>query len=197
MKLYELSNQMRELLEKYEVAINYEPQKNEQGEYIDFDGNVIEESYLKDFKQAMIEAYATSLECIEIDFKEKAEAIGCYVKELQIEANALKEQEQIFKQRREQKERTINSLKEYILKEMKTVNVPKIDRPQAFISIRNNPESVQIINEKAYTQWALKNNKDLLKFKPEISKTNIKNAIKNGAEIPYCSLDRTLSLIIK
>lgn len=197
MKLYELSNQMRELLEKYEVAINYEPQKNEQGEYIDFDGNVIEESYLKDFKQAMIEAYATSLECIEIDFKEKAEAIGCYVKELQIEANALKEQEQIFKQRREQKERTINSLKEYILKEMKTVNVPKIDRPQAFISIRNNPESVQIINEKAYTQWALENNKDLLKFKPEISKTNIKNAIKNGAEIPYCSLGRTQSLIIK
>lgn len=196
-KLYEISNLMRRALEEYENAVNYELTKDDQGKWIDMDGNVIEDEYADNFKSAIIEAYQTSLEVLEIEFEEKAEAIACYIKELQAEYNALKEQEKIFKKRKEQKENSINKLKEYLLNAMNTTNIKKIDRVQAKINIRNNAESVQISDENAYKQWALKNNKDLLKFTPEVSKTNIKSALQNGSEIPYCSLGRTQSLIIK
>lgn len=151
-----------------------------------------------DLEDDEIQAYFDTLESIEGEFDLKAESVACFIKELIADINALEKQEKMFKQRREAKENTIKRLKDYLKQEMTAIGSKKIEGINAIISIRNNTESVQIDDEKAFVNWAKGNNCDLLKFKePEISKTKIKDALKAGSKIPYCSLTRTQSLIIK
>ena len=59
--------------------------------------------------------------------------------------------------------------------------------------------SVKIDNEKAFVEWAQKNDHDnLLKYsQPEIRKTEVKNLINSGETVPGASLIRTQSLIVK
>jgi hypothetical protein len=81
---------------------------------------------------------------------------------------------------------------------MEQVNLKKIDKPRARISLRNNAESVQIEDDTEFVNWAMNNREDLLRYKdPEISKTAVKQALNDGEEIPGASLVRTKSVLIK
>lgn len=195
MKLYEYSNDFAELFDSFDEICGYEPQKNENDEYIDDCGNVIEN--VEEYKKELLTAWFDTLTGIEGEFDLKAENIACYIKQLDGELEMLKKEKAAFEKRRKSKENQLDSLKKYLLDCMKKTNRTKIDMPKAKISIRNNTESVKISNEDKFVSWADKNYKSLLRYKPDINKTAIKDALKKGEKIPDAVLERKQSLIIK
>ena len=196
MKLYESSGIFAQLFDDFEDLCS-EPEKNENGDYIDDNGSVISDiaAYLRERQ----EAWFDTLTGIEEEFDVKAENIAAYIKSLKAEADALKAEEITLNRRRKVKENQIYRLKDYLLHSMRTINRTKIDTPKAKLSIRNNAESGQFDDENEFsTRCELAGADDFLRYKkPEIDKTEVKAALKRGERIEGARLIRTQSLIIK
>ena len=196
MKLYEISNQFSNLFEQLEAISSYEPSKTNSGLYADDDGNVIID--LEAYKEDMITALFDTLDGIEQELEIKAESIAVHIKELNAEAEQLKAEEKSLKKRRLAKELQSDRLKAYLIGCMNIAERKKIDLPKAVISVRTNAESVCIADEQAFIEWAMQNDDTLLKYAdPEIKKTSVKTLLQGGKKIPYATLQRTQSLLIK
>ncbi len=196
MKLYELTNEMDEIAENLEAAISWQPDTNADGKPIDDDGNIIEN--VEAFRAEMLAAWQGTLEGISGEFDEKAGNIAAYIKNLKSDCDQLEQEEKALKRRRDVKKNALRRVTEYLLGEMEAAGKRKIDTPQAVISIRNNAESVLIDNEAAFIIWAQEHNENLLKYsQPEIRKSEVKELLKAGEEIPEARLTRTQSLIVK
>lgn len=179
MKLYELSDTFRTLFDNLEAAQTDPDATTEDVE-------------------AYENAWFEGLCDIEEAFEDKAENIAAWCKELKAESAALEAEEKALRARRKAKERTAERLKAYLLGEMQTINLVKIDRPKARISIRNNAETAQFADESAFIEWAKVNADELLRYaEPEIAKTKVKDYLKAGHEIEGVTLGRTQSVIIK
>lgn len=197
MKLYELSTDFSRLFDDFDVICSYEPEKNDNGDYVDDDGNVIND--ITAYRQELQEAWFDTLDGIEQEFEDKAENVAAYIKSLKAEADDLKEEEAALNRRRKVKENQIDRLKDYLLHSMMTINRTKIDTPKAKLSIRNNAESVQFDDEEQFIRLCLaRGQDDYLRYKdPELNKTAVKKALQSGMEIDGARLIRTQSLIIK
>ncbi len=196
MKLYELTNEMNEIAENLEAALSWQPDTNADGKPINDDGNVIEN--VEAFRAEMLAAWQGTLEGISGEFDEKAGNIAAYIKNLKSDCDQLEQEEKALKRRRDVKKNALRRVTEYLLGEMEAAGKRKIDTPQAVISIRNNAESVLIDNEAAFIIWAQEHNENLLKYsQPEIRKSEVKELLKAGEEIPEARLTRTQSLIVK
>lgn len=171
MKLYELTADFAELFDEFE---NLEDEDSQQ-------------------------AWFDTLDGIEQEFEVKAESIAVYIKELNAESEALKQEEDRLKARRKANDSRINSLETYLKNCMNQIGRTKINAIKASISIRNNAESAQFDNEKDFIKMCMKNGlDDYLRFKePEINRTAVKEALKAGTKLPGALLGRTQSLIIK
>lgn len=179
MKLYELSENYTELFESLESLTE-------------------DEDLTPEEKEKREAAWFDTLEMLEEEFADKAENIAAYIKQLSAEAEMLKAQEKSFAQRRKAKEHHAERLKAYLLNGMQAMNLTKIDRPMARISVRNNAEAPHFADEPAFISWAQTNADDLLRYKmPEIDKTAVRKFLQAGGEIPSVSLVRSRSLIIK
>ena len=197
MKLYELSTDFSRLFDDFDVICSYEPEKNDNGDYVDDDGNVIND--ITAYRQELQEAWFDTLDGIEQEFEDKAENVAAYIKSLKAEADDLKEEEAALNRRRKVKENQIDRLKDYLLHSMMTINRTKIDTPKAKLSIRNNAESVQFDDEEQFIRLCLaRGQDDYLRYKdPELNKIAVKKALQSGMEIDGARLIRTQSLIIK
>lgn len=147
----------------------------------------------------LFDAFADTLEGIELEFDEKAEKIAVFVKELTYEAAALKAEKAALDERRQQKERKAEQLKAYLISCMDRVGKVKIDRPMAKISVRNNAEKIKIEDDAEFLRWAQAAGRDdLIRYKePEINKTALKTAVKEGLTVSGVSLEQSRSLTIK
>lgn len=138
------------------------------------------------------------LDHLELTFYEKSENIVKYIKNLSAEAKALKEQEEIFNQRRKAAENKAARLKEYLAQAMNYSGIDKLDFICGKAQFKANPPSVTIENEDEFFKWAEANAEDLLRFKaPEINKAELKDRLKAGENIPFVSLKQDRSLTIK
>lgn len=183
MKLYEISEEFRALFDSLDDLCDTDETQDGAAEL---------------FREGIMQAWFDSLDCIEEEFKDKAENVAAYVKELKAEVKELKAEEDALKKRREQKNRKIDYLTQYLLGSMQLVHLNKIDSPKAKISIRNNAESVIVDDEQSFVKWAQENNDELLRYKmPEIKKTDVKKLLQSGTKLPCVRLVRTQSLIIK
>jgi len=148
--------------------------------------------------EEMEQAWFDTLESVEAEFDDKAENVIAFIKELNAQAAALKEQEKAFAERRRAKEHHAERLKKYLLGCMNTVGRKKIDRPMGCASVRNTPEFPRFEDEAAFADWALANDSSLLRFRPpEIDKTAVKKYLQAGNEIDGVRLERSQSVIIK
>lgn len=194
--LYLFSAEYAELFDKFDEIANYEFDTNADGEPIDDNGEVIENP--DEYRQFMLEAWFDTLDGMEQEFVTKAENIGCYVKQLKSEADAIEREEKALKKRKEQKRRSIDFLQKHLMDNMKLINMLKIDAPRVNISIRNNPEKVVVDDERKFIRWAEENNDYLLRYsEPEINKTEVKKLLQQGDELPCVHLERTQSLILR
>lgn len=196
MKLYELTKLFAELFENFESISEWIPNEDDRGNFIDEEGNKIEDAV--EYKESMLTAWFDTLQGIEEEFEIKAESVASYIKKLNAEVSALTTEKKRLDARIKSKSRAVESLTSYLLTQMETIGREKIDMPKALICIRTNPESTTIEDEKAFVEWAMVHNPELLKYSmPEPKKTAIKQLLKNGEEVPFARLERKRKIEIK
>lgn len=140
------------------------------------------------------EAIADTLESINGEFENKADNIACVIKSLLADAEAIKAEEKILKERRETKQRHVDSLKHYLSESMKHTGKSKIETARNCLSFRKST-SLSIIDEESFK----KKHRDLCKIEEKVTipKSDITKLIKSGQEITGAELVEKQNLQIK
>ena len=195
--LYNLTGSFVDLYDRFDEIDSFEPDRDENGSPIDSDGNVIDD--VVELKEAMLTAWFDTLDGIEEEFEIKAVNIAVIVKSIKAEAEQLKAEKLRLAKRQAQKERAAERLEQYLLNSMQAIGRKKIDKPQAVIRLKKNPESTVVDNEKSFIEWAETNGyNDLLKYKdPEVKKKEVKDLLKRNVELPFVHLERKTKIDIK
>lgn len=194
--LYDLSEAHKALFEEFEAINSWEPDIDSDGNPVDDDGNIIKD--VAQYKEDMLQAWFDTLEGIETEFDISVEATVLYIKEIKARASAIKIEKAKLELRQKSYENSAKRLTKYLLECMQKTNRKKVETARVVVTTRNNAESVAITEENLFKEWAMEHDDSLLRFsKPDINKTAIKNAIKNGQAIPYAQLVRNQSVIIK
>lgn len=194
-KLFDISADFEELFNRFDEIQEMEFEKNEDGQFVDPEGNIINpETYRAD----MLQAWFDTLEGIEEEFNFKAENTAQYIKSLKAVEAAIKSEEDKLKKRRQQYSRKIECMTVYLKNCMMQMGVKKIETPRARITIRNNAPSLKIADEISFINMLQENSRDdLLKYElPEIRKSEIKKLIKSGEVFPGAVLENSQSVII-
>ena len=196
MTLYELTDEISAVAGELESALEWEPDTDADGNPIDDGGNVIEN--VDAFRAELLEAWKNTLDGVSGEFDEKAANIAAYIKNLKSDCEQLEKEEKALKRRRKVKEKALVNITEYLLDQMKQAGKTKIESLKSVISVRTNPESVIIADEKKFIEWAQEHDDSLLRYlQPEIRKSAVKAGIKAGEKIPGATLVRTESLIVR
>lgn len=152
MNLYEINDQ---LMRAFESAVDVET------------GEIVNE-----------EAYE-ALDCLQLEFTEKAEGILLWIKNLKAESEALKKEKQAFESRQKAAESKADSLTRYIYG---ILNGEKFKTEHVAVSWRKSETA-----EYAGKLDCLP--KECIRVKePELNKTELKRLLKEGAEIPGAKL---------
>lgn len=102
---------------------------------------------MADMEDLPEEVIDDTLQSLEGEFKDKALAVAAFFLNSDADIAAMKEAEKRIAERRKSLESKSASLKDYLLKNMQRTGITKIECPEFKISIRNNPDSVQIVDE--------------------------------------------------
>ncbi len=130
---------------------------------------------------------AMQLDELEMAKEEKAENVALFVKNLKAEAEAIKAEEKALATRRKQTERKAQSLTEYL---QYCLDGQKLKTPKVAVSYRKSYRVECNDIDKVPTEF--------LRYKaPELDKTAIKNAIKNGATNTGCTLEEYSTMSIR
>lgn len=197
MKLYEITGDFSDLYDRFIDIDAWEPDTDEDGQPIDENGEVIEN--VAAYKEAMFEAWFDTLEGIEELFEDKAVNVAVYIKNLRSEAEQIKAEKLKLEKRQSAKNKLADRLEKYLFDSMQKVKRTQIDRPQAKIRIKQNPDSTVIENEQEFIKWAECNDRDdLLKYEqPSVKKAVVKALLKKKEKIPFAHLERKTVLEIK
>lgn len=128
-----------------------------------------------------------ALNNLKMAFDEKAENIAMFIRNLEAEAAALKEQKNIFAARQKAAENKRDSLKEYLA--MCLQGKPfKTDRVK--VSFRKS-EAVKVTDQEQIPETYL------VYSAPTVDKTSIKKALKSGETIPGAVLEEKNNIQVK
>jgi hypothetical protein len=168
MKLFELSTQYRQVVDMLEAAQTGET-------------DAIDPELLKDTLDAISEAMeqkADNIARIMSELKATEEAIGAETKRLTERSGMIAKQRE--------------SLKSYLFAAMESAGKDKIKTAFYSYTIRNNPVSVQIVDESLIPVEYIR---EVIERKTD--KKAIAEAIKSGSEVAGCTLTQSRSLVIK
>lgn len=162
MKLYEIKGALRAALDRIEVD-------EETGEIIN----------------------AADLDAVEAEAREKLESTALYVRELNAEADALKDEIERLTDRRRSLEKRSTFLKGLMLQGIDALGATKLKTPMVTISVRTS-KAVELDAD------ALgKIPESFVRVKREADKTAIKAAIEGGFEVPGAHLVENRSLTMR
>ena len=135
------------------------------------------------------EAYVHELEDLKLQREEKLEAMGCYMKNLEAEAEAIKKEEAALKERRSVIEKKLKSLGNYITV---TLDGEKWSCPRVAFSFRRSEQvmtvdDIDLLPEEYVT----------VKTERSADKKKIKEAIKAGIEVRGAWLADKINLNVK
>lgn len=195
--LYDLTGDFKKLYDMFEEIGNFEPDQDENGNPVDSDDTIIND--VAELKEKMLAAWFDTLDGIEEAFEDKAVNIAVIVKSLRAEAEQLKAEKLRLAKRQSQKEKAAERLEQYLLNSMQAIGREKIDKPQAVIRVKKNPESTAVDNEGSFIEWAETNGyTDLLKYKdPDIKIKEVKDLLKRNVKLPFVHLERKTKIDIK
>ena len=132
-----------------------------------------------------------TLAVFEDKFQTKALAIGAFIANLELEAEALKVIEQRIQKRRKSNESKAQWLKEYLHVNMEMMNLIDIKDNQIRLTIRKNPPKVVIANDLLLPDDFKESQVTIL-----IRKNLIADAIKQGQIVPGAYLQNGTRLQI-
>lgn len=196
-RLLETAVEFEELFDRFDEISDWEPDTDADGNYIDIDGNVIDDAV--EYKAMLLDAWFDTCDSMEQQFNGLAENMAVYIKSISAEADAIKQEEKRLEIRRKQKERKVDSMMDYLKLAMDRMKLTKVDMPKAKITIQNNPASCVIDDNAQLVKWAEQNNHEdcIKRVDPEIRKTQIKDLINSGINVPFAHIGHTKSLRIK
>lgn len=136
------------------------------------------------------------LDALQIERERKLEGVALWEKDLQAEANAVKEEADKLMARKRALDNKIAALKSWLLIKL---NGEKLKTPRCNVyQLRSSRVSVEDEAELIRFLQTLNDPEQFLRFKePELRKDEIKKALKSGTIIPGAELEETESVVIK
>ena len=144
------------------------------------------------------DAVADTLDGIEGEFEQKADNIACLIKELRLEAQAIKEEADRLTARQRQKQAAADRIARYLQAHMQAMGKGKIETARNRITIKKNPVSCKILDEDTVLGFLqLHGMADCYKQETTIKKRELLIRLKDGDEIPGAELDVSERIEIK
>lgn len=144
------------------------------------------------------DAVADTLDGIEGEFDQKVDNIACLIKELRLEAQAIKEEADNLYVRQKQKQARADWLARYLQANMQATGNGKIETARNRITIKKNPVSCKILDEDTVLGFLqLHGMADCYKQETTIKKRELLMRLKDGDEIPGAELDVSERIEIK
>jgi Siphovirus Gp157 len=139
---------------------------------------------------------ADTLESLSGDLEVKATNVAMFIRNMDVSIEAMKAAEKTMSERRKSAERRRDSVKTYLLTNMVGCGIKKIEGPYFTVSVRDNPEAVDVFEPGTIPQAYMR---EVPPPPPswEVDKASIKAAIKAGVEVPGAKLTRGQRLEIK
>lgn len=134
---------------------------------------------------------AEEVEAIQMALDEKVENIALWIKNLKADAEAIKTEKERLAERQRVAENKAKSLTRYL---ESFLGGRKFETPRVAIGYRKST-SVEV--DERFLGWALENKREFVREKFDVDKTAIKDALKNGEEVPYASLVEKSNINIK
>ena len=135
------------------------------------------------FKDAMVE--------VEASIEEKVQTYAFVIKNFEADVEALKTEEKRLNQRRKMMEKRHKNLKDMLFQFMKETGKEKFKYPQFSVSIRNNPVSVNLLDESKLSD------KYLIPQPSKVDTMAIKEDLKQGIVVEGAELKQGQSLQIR
>lgn len=139
---------------------------------------------------------AEAFQALQMERDKKAENMALWVLDLKDDEAAIKNEINRLKERLESAERKEKRLKEYL---KLVLEGEMLKTPTVSVGYRTS-QAVEISDSEQVIEWVKKDGRfeNILKYKePEISKTELKNIMKDGVEVPGAELVTNTSTIIK
>ena len=134
-----------------------------------------------------------AFDALQITRSEKLEGIACWIKNLNADIKAIKDEEERLKERRIHLVNKVSSLSGYL---EHALNGEKFSTPRVAISYRTS-SAVEITDNVAFVDWAKSYDPSLIHIKAEPNKTAIKNALNGGMDIPLAQIVERKSMQVK
>lgn len=144
------------------------------------------------------DAVPDTLDGIADDFEKKSDNIACLIKELRLEAQAIKEEADNLHYRQKQKQARADWLARYLQANMQAMGNGKIETARNRIVIKKNPVSCNILDEDTVLGFLqLHGMADCYKQETTIKKRELLARMKDGEEIPGAELEASERIEIK
>ena len=137
---------------------------------------------------------ADTLESMSGELEAKATNMSFVIRNLEATAASIKEAEAAMASRRRAMENRVARIKDYLLANMMIAGIQKIECPHFRIAVRENPPAVEIYEPGLIPVEYMRQPEPP---PPLPDKTAIKEAIKEGQEVPGCKLTRGVRLEIR
>lgn len=124
----------------------------------------------------------------------KAQSVACFIRNLEATAAAIKEAEAAMAARRKALENRAARVKDYLLASMMVAGVDKIECPLFRMTVRDNPPAVEVYEPELIPAQFMRQPEPP---PPSVDKAAIREALKDGQDVPGCRLTRGKSLQIK
>lgn len=125
-------------------------------------------------------------EQLNMEIEKKIEGLCLWVKNLDAEAEAIKEEENALKDRRVRKENKAASIRKYIQDFLKG---SKFETSRVAISYRKS-ESLKILDNAVIPD-------EYIKYKPEVNRADLKRAVKDGLKVEGVYIQENNNMSIK
>ena len=136
------------------------------------------------------------LTALQMERERKLEGVALWVKDLNYEAQMVKEEADKLNARKKALDNKIASIKAWLLwaldgEKLKTARCSVYQTHSQRVAVANEPELIKFLQ-------TLEDPEKFLRFKePELKKDEIKKALKDGTIIPGAELETTESVVIK
>ena len=135
------------------------------------------------------------LDALRMERTAKLESVALWIKNLESDVEAYKMEMESFAARRKAAERKIEGLKTYLAN---ALGGEKFSTTKCAVSFRKS-QAVEITDEHWFVSWAMINEREdlITKKEPVPNRTAIKQALKEGLEIPETVLVEKVNINIK
>lgn len=134
-----------------------------------------------------------ALQAVGGELQEKAIAVAKFLRNVESDADAIDAAAKEMKARADRLRKRVDGLKAYLLDNMQTCAIARIECPYFTLAIRKNPHSVVVFDE-AQIPATFMVTPPAPAARPD--KSAIKDALKAGTDVPGCRLDQTERLVI-